>query len=289
MFSHFAWVYGANVRNNLLVIAHYHSKLYLCRERFGVDNRTFAKILTPTGAFAENFMIYRFDTLTSTNDEARNPRYKHGDIIVADYQTAGRGQRGNSWSSNAGQNLMFSIVLQPEKLRASHQFSMLECVALALTDTFEVFGIATTIKWTNDIYVGDRKMVGVLIENSLTDGYVSRSIVGIGINVNQTEFDPSLPNPTSMAAECGQTFACDEVLNKFYECLTLRLKSLNTEDIHNEYCSRLYRKGVEAEYALPDGTRFRGRICDVEPTGALLVDTAEGVRRFLFKEVAFVI
>ena len=99
-------------------------------------------------------------------------------------------------------------------------------------------------------------MVGVLIENSLADGYVSRSIVGIGINVNQTEFDPSLPNPTSMAAECGQTFACDEVLNKFYECLTLRLKSLNTEDIHNEYCSRLYLKGVEAEYALPDGTRF---------------------------------
>ena len=254
-----------------------------------VDNRTFAKILTPAGAFAENFMIYRFDTLSSTNDEARNLCYGHGDIIVADFQTAGRGQRGNRWTSNAGQNLMFSVVLQPEGLRASHQFAMLECVALALTDTFAKFGIATTIKWTNDIYAGDRKMVGVLIENSLTDGYVSRSIVGIGINVNQTEFDPSLPNPTSMATECGHSFACDEVLNTFGERLTSRLQSLNSEAIHNEYCSRLYRKGVEAEYALPDGTRFRGRICDVEPTGTLLIDTAEGVRRFLFKEVAFVI
>lgn len=234
-------------------------------------------------------MIYRFDTLTSTNDEARNPRYEHGDIVVAEYQTEGRGQRGNRWSSRAGENLMFSVVLRPEGLKASRQFSLLECVALALTDTFDQYGLATTIKWTNDIYVGDRKMVGVLIENSLADGMVARSIVGIGINVNQREFDPSLPNPTSMATECRRTLACDEVLNKFEACLTSRLRSLNTESIHNEYCLKLYRKGVEAEFALPDGSRFCGCIRDVEPEGALLIDTAEGVRRFLFKEVAFVI
>ncbi|MBO5656071.1 MAG: biotin--[acetyl-CoA-carboxylase] ligase, partial [Rikenellaceae bacterium] len=86
-------------------------------------------------------MIYRFDTLTSTNDEARNPRYVHGDIIVAEYQTEGRGQRGNRWASDAGKNLMFSVVLTPEGLAAAAQFSLLECVALALVDTFAHFRI----------------------------------------------------------------------------------------------------------------------------------------------------
>ena len=236
-------------------------------------------------------MIYRFDTLTSTNDEARNPRYVHGDIIVAEYQTKGRGQRGNRWASDAGKNLMFSVVLTPEGLAAAAQFSLLECVALALVDTFAHFRIDTSIKWTNDIYVGDRKLVGVLIENSLSGAFVSRSIVGIGINVNQTDFDPSLPNPTSMALVAGRTFDRDEVLSHFADALRARYNdlSLNAEAIHAEYVSRMYRRGVEAQFQLPDGALLRGTIRDVAPRGDLLLDTPDGPRSFLFKEILFVI
>ncbi|MBQ8863430.1 MAG: biotin--[Rikenellaceae bacterium] len=236
-------------------------------------------------------MIYRFDTLSSTNDEARNPRYTHGDVVVAEFQTEGRGQRGNRWSSASGQNLMLSVVLCPENLAAADQFSLLECVALALTDTFAAYNLPTTIKWTNDIYVGDRKLVGVLIENSLADGRVARSVVGVGININQTEFDPSLPNPTSMAVECGREVERTEVLERFVGCLMQRYASLaeGRESLHAEYVARMYRRGVEADFVLPDGTKLRGTIRDVAPRGDLVVDTSEGVRTFLFKQIAFVI
>jgi BirA family biotin operon repressor/biotin-[acetyl-CoA-carboxylase] ligase len=237
-------------------------------------------------------MIYRFNTLSSTNDEARKATYKGGDVVVADFQTEGRGQRGNRWSSDAGKNLMFSIVVSPKGLPASAQFVLLECVALGLVDALAEWGIATSIKWTNDIYVGDRKLVGVLIENSISDGLVARSVVGIGINVNQTEVDPTLPNPTSMALVCGRKFSCDEVLESVYRCVMLRLELLDegcAEHLHREYCERMFRLGVEAEFALPDGSRLRGVIRGVEPQGALIVATDGGERRFLVKEVAFVL
>ena len=237
-------------------------------------------------------MIYRFDTLSSTNDEARKATYKGGDIVVADFQTEGRGQRGNKWSSDAGKNLMFSIVACPDRLPASEQFVLLECVALGLVDALAEWGISTSIKWTNDIYVDDRKLVGVLIENSIADGLVARSVVGIGININQTAFDESLPNPTSMALVCGREFSRDDVLESVHRRVMLRLESLDegcAEPLHREYCERMYRLGVEAQFALPDGSRFQGTIRGVESQGALIIATDSGERRFLFKEVAFVL
>ena len=147
---------------------------------------------------------YHFlEETTSTNDEARNPRYGHGDAICAERQTAGRGQRGHTWSSEEGRNLMFSLVWEPRFLPVSEQFLLSEAVALALTDLFGGYGIDARIKWTNDIYAGDRKLVGILIEHNLTGDRLSRTIVGIGVNVNQTRFDPSLPNPSSMCLETG--------------------------------------------------------------------------------------
>ena len=156
--------------------------------------------------------ITRFEQITSTNDEARNRHYSHGDIITAEFQTAGRGQRGNRWSSRVGENLMLSLVLEPTFLHASRQFLLSEAVALGLVDTLAEFGIAARIKWTNDIYVGDRKICGVLIEHDLRGAHLARTIVGIGLNINQVEFDPALPNPTSMCLLAGHEFDREEVL-----------------------------------------------------------------------------
>ena len=119
-------------------------------------------------------MIYHIAETTSTNDLAREERYGHGDVICAERQTAGRGQRGHTWTSPEGVNLLFSVVLCPTFLPAGEQFLLSQAVALALVDTLGTCGIDARIKWTNDIYAGDRKLVGILIEHHLAGGRPAR-------------------------------------------------------------------------------------------------------------------
>ena len=220
---------------------------------------------------------YHFlEETTSTNDEARNPRYEHGDAICAERQTAGRGQRGHTWSSEEGRNLMFSLVWEPRFLPVSEQFLLSEAVALALTDLFGGYGIDARIKWTNDIYAGDRKLVGILIEHNLTGDRLSRTIVGIGVNVNQTRFDPSLPNPSSMRLETG----CE------YE----QLEKGDREALQADYRRRMYRLGERHRYRYPDGRTVEAVLRGVRPSGELLVELPDGrTEGYLFREIEFVI
>lgn len=238
-------------------------------------------------------MIYRLQETTSTNDDARDARYRHFDVIWAERQSAGRGQRGHTWTSPEGENLTFSLVLEPTQLPVKRQFLLSEAVALALCDTFAAAGIDARIKWTNDIYVGDRKLVGILIEHSHAGERLSRSIIGIGINVNQTLFDPSLPNPVSMAAATRRRFDREEVLGTFLEAMHTRYGELLADDgeaLRRQYCKRLYRLEEKHPYRLPDGTVFEASIQGVRPTGELLLRHADGSQgEYLFKEVEFVI
>jgi len=238
-------------------------------------------------------MIYRFEELTSSNDEAAEARYREGDIVWVERQTAGRGQRGHRWESAEGMNLTFSAVFEPLFLAPARQFLLSEAVALGVCDTLARFGIEARIKWTNDIYVGDRKITGMLIENKLCNGGIMRSIAGIGLNVNQTRFDPSLPNPVSMASAAGREFDRREVMETLREDLGRRYATLRgggEEALQRDYRRLLYRRDEEHWYALPDGNRFRGTIRGVEPSGALKVEHADGdVRSYLFKEIEFVL
>ena len=238
-------------------------------------------------------MFYHLEETTSTIDEARDARYVHGDVIQAERQTAGRGQRGHKWLSPGGENLLFSAVLCPTFLHANEQFRILQVVALALTDTFEHYGLDTRIKWTNDIYAGDRKMVGILIEHSLSGGRMARTIAGIGINVNQTLFDPSLPNPTSLALETGRTFDRSELLARCHAILMRRYAALEAgykETLTDEYCRRMYRYGESQAFRLPDGTEFVGIIRGAKGNGALQVEHPDGiVREYLFREIEFIV
>ena len=191
-------------------------------------------------------MIYRIAETTSTNDDAKRPEYRHGDIVWAERQTAGRGQRGHSWTSPEGENLTFTLVLEPVFLPVGEQFLLSEAVTLALTDTFAAFGIDARIKWTNDIYVGDKKLVGILIEHSYSGPTLARTIAGIGINVNQRAFDPALPNPVSMAVASGRTFDRREVLESFHACCMGRYDQLVRGEkaaLQEEYRKRMYRLG----------------------------------------------
>lgn len=235
-------------------------------------------------------LIYR--SLPSTNSEVRKPGYRHGDAVIAKEQTAGRGQRGNKWSSKAGENLTFSLVWEPTFLEAKRQFLLSEAVALALTDALGEYGIKAKIKWTNDIYVGRKKICGILIEHDLgTDGKLSRTIVGIGLNINQKEFEKWVPNPTSMSVLQGQTYDVGEVFQRLYDALEVRYNQLQSapEGIEKDYDRLLFRKGELATYALPNGKRFEGVILGVKPSGELLVESQGMVVPYLFKEIEFII
>ena len=238
-------------------------------------------------------MIYRFDTLGSSNDEACKPQYVEGDIILAQRQTAGRGQRGHTWESREGENLTFSLLLEPLFLSPSEQFLISECVALGVCDALLHYGIEAQIKWTNDIYIGDRKLAGILIEHKLQGSALARTVAGIGLNVNQKAFSDDLPNPISMAQATGREFDREEVLQTVATSLMARYEQLReggAKELQADYHQRLYRLGQEHCYALPDGSRFRGIIRGVEPTGALRIENERGeLLSFLFKEVEFVI
>ncbi len=238
-------------------------------------------------------MIYRFDTLPSTNDTAQEPRFSHGDIIVAERQSAGRGQRGNKWLSGEGLNLTFSAVVCPTGLEAREQFRISQAAALALCDVLQSYSLRPTIKWTNDIYIGECKIAGILIENRLSGAMLARSVVGIGLNVNQTQFDESLPNPTSMMTESGEEYDRTQILDRIEQALQRRMEQIeqsSEREWEQDYHSLLYRRGECHKFRLPNGEPTLGTIVGVESTGHLVIQWAEGQReRYSFGEIDFII
>lgn len=238
-------------------------------------------------------MIYHIDTTTSTNDLAREAKYTHMDVIWAEQQTSGRGQRGHSWHSTEGENITFSVVLTPSFLPIIEQFLLSEIVALALVDTLAHYGIVCRIKWTNDIYAGDNKIAGVLIEHSLAGESIARTIVGIGLNINQRTFPSDIPNPTSMFLERGTTFSREEILNHYVA--TLRnlyalLERGEKQTIEERYIATMYHLNEEHTYAYPSGEHFRATIRGVRHSGHLRLEHSDGtIGEYAFKEVEFVL
>ena len=214
-------------------------------------------------------------------------------MVCAKDQTAGRGQRGNSWEAQPGKNLTFSFWFQPEGIRPAEQFVISEAVALAVVFALRRYGIEARVKWPNDIYAGDRKICGILIENSILPESISSSIVGIGLNVNQKEFLSDAPNPVSMTLLAGEEFSLEEVAYGIGEELEKFLNMINERDeLHRLYMSSLWRsEGAFPYKEAATGRKFFGRIEDVESSGHLIItDSKSGEsRRYAFKEVVFVL
>lgn len=236
-------------------------------------------------------MIYAFDEVTSTNDLAIEGDYHHGDVVWALSQSAGRGQRGHNWSSRAGENLTMSIIWEPQGLAVKEQFLIAEIAALAIVDTLRELNIEARIKWTNDIYVGDKKICGVLIENRLSGAGIARSVVGIGLNVAQSDFPEWIPNPTSIRLQTEGEHTPQEVLALLYTKLMARYESMAAGDgvaIEREYNDLLYRRGEEHTYTLPDGTPLQATLLRVERDGRLMLRTADGKEHgYHFGEIFF--
>ena len=168
--------------------------------------------------------IIWLERVDSTNDEARRhiSEIDNLSVVSALEQTKGRGQRGNRWSSQPGENLTFSLVVKDFRIKANEQSAISQATALSLVDLLSRHEIKARIKWPNDIYAGDEKICGILIENSLKGSAIDWSIIGIGLNVNQTAFPEDLPNPTSMKLCTGNSnpYNTREILEEFMGIFT---------------------------------------------------------------------
>lgn len=212
-------------------------------------------------------------------------------LVYAVSQTAGRGQRGNSWESEPGMNVTASAFFVPEGVPARCQFSISEAVALAVTDLLDSYGICAKVKWPNDIYVDDRKICGILIEHSLLGSTIMHTIAGIGININQTRFISDTPNPVSLSQLTGDTYDIKECIARLAGCLEKRLAMTGDADaLHSEFLSALWR-GDGKPYPFFDrlhNQHILARISAIAPDGMLTLTTPEGEDRcFAFKEVEF--
>jgi BirA family biotin operon repressor/biotin-[acetyl-CoA-carboxylase] ligase len=223
--------------------------------------------------------------------------YDNMSVAAAKFQTAGRGQRGNRWLAGKGENLTFSMLLKFGKegfpfLKATDQFRITVAATLGIVSYLDAGGIESTVKWPNDIYIRNRKVCGMLMENQLEGPDIISSVAGIGLNVNQKDFPPQLPNPTSMSLQTGKKYILEDELEKLYVHLCDSFAAnLNDEDAFGEYESRLYRKGVFNEYVrCSDGTYFEGRIVGVDQSGRLIVENRKGeLETFAFKEISYII
>lgn len=235
-------------------------------------------------------VIYNKET-RSTNIDARSKSLAHGDVVVAGNQTQGRGQRGNHWESQKESNLTFSIIVEPTFLPAASQFLLSEAVSLAISDTLDEYAIKSQVKWPNDIYVGNAKIAGILIENDIMGANLARSIVGVGLNVNQSVFGDDVPNPISMKLCANREFDLAEVFECLYNNFRQRYSALEsgmTKQIEVDYHNKLYLLGTPHTFSLPNGDRFKATIRKVEPSGELILDHGEGkLHSYLFKEVSF--
>jgi BirA family biotin operon repressor/biotin-[acetyl-CoA-carboxylase] ligase len=215
----------------------------------------------------------------STNDIAAELVHKglveEGTIVITDNQVGGRGQRGTTWESEAGQNLTFSVILKPVFLPIEQQFLISQSIALGLYDFFSSVTDQVKIKWPNDIYISDKKISGTLIENSIQGATISNSIIGIGINLNQTYFQSNRSGSLAMAV--GFTMPLQTGFQQVIEFLDRRLANLRSmkfnENIRKEYLSHLYgyQRPTTFKY---QNERIEGVVTGVADNGRILIQFA---------------
>ena len=209
-----------------------------------------------------------------------------GTIIITNQQTAGKGQRGNSWEAQPEKNLTFSLVLRPLFLQANQQFQLNMAISLGILDFLNHHQKGFAVKWPNDIYYGEKKIAGILIQNNLKMKNLETSIIGIGLNINQENF--SYPKATSLkliTTKEGSLQILLEQLGSFLESRYIQLKKGNLQTLKNEYLNQML--GYCEDRLFEADEIFNGRITGIDKDGRLEIETSTGLRYFAFKEVAF--
>lgn len=240
------------------------------------------------------FSYYYVPRTTSTNDLAFTlplPKETEIQIISAEEQTAGRGQGNSSWESESGKNLTFSIVCRAEFVEPSKQFCVLQAAALAVRHVLAKICDDVTIKWPNDIYIGNKKASGTLIQCDMENGKTRRMVIGVGLNVNQETFTSNAPNPVSLHNVVNHELNRDDLLHSIAERFAVEYDDLRfgVNGIRQRYTSHLFRNKGSHEYKDKNGT-FAATFAKVEDDGHLVLRDNKGTERvYGFKEVEFVL
>jgi len=240
--------------------------------------------------------IVRLQVVDSTNNYAnskiRSNDVSEGTVFLAYEQTRGKGQLGNFWESEPGENLTFSMVLFPVFLDIRNQFILSKVVTLGIYSALNKCVEQLSVKWPNDIYAGNKKLGGILIENSIMSGILQSSVIGIGLNVNQTHFFSSAPNPVSLKNLTNQHFDCDLLLSEIIDGINTYyalLKNGGEKEIDEAYLSRLFLLNKNHSFRSDDGV-FNGMITGVNEIGQLQIRKDDGrICDFYFKEVEYLI
>jgi len=243
----------------------------------------------------EYYNIIHIKECGSTNNELaeinKEKPQEENTILWSDFQMAGKGQRGSSWESEKGKNLLFSTILYPG-IKANEQFIISQIVSLAVADCLLKYTSNITIKWPNDIYWQEKKICGILVENILDGENITQSIAGIGINISQTKFIGNAPNPVSLKQITGEKYNLFEILNDLRVNIhnyILQLKNGETDPVRQRYKDLLFRNEGYHLYS-DDNGNFEAIIKDIEPSGLLILETKEGKEKsFAFKEVRYIL
>ncbi len=231
-----------------------------------------------------DYQIIHISETDSTNSWLKHHRSAQDSVVWTDFQTAGRGCGTNRWESEAGQNLLFSILIHPKAIAARQQFIISQAISVAICDVLARYIKEVSIKWPNDIYWRDQKLCGILIENTLSSDQIRESIIGVGLNINQREFVSDAPNPVSLWQIRQESTDREEILGAILSAF-----DWEAEDISERYEQLLYRREGYHPYRDEKGD-FQARIAAIEPDGHLILQDVEGrQRRYAFKEVSFLI
>ncbi len=246
------------------------------------------------------FNIIKIPTLDSTNNYAQNlvnqGKLHEGDVITTLFQKAGKGQEKNKWESEDGSNLLISLILEPKNIAASDQFVLTQLVSLAISKLIseQILSVENKarIKWPNDIYVDDKKIAGVLFQNSIMGDKIKYSIIGIGINVNQQKFYSDAPNPISIINFTKKKTDITQLMLELLENINTYYnrynKNENFEELKQKYLNRLYNYKTWANYTR-NGIKFIGKIIDVDQYGRLIIELEnKSTEKFMFKEISII-
>ena len=246
----------------------------------------------PKTLFIGKQLIY-LPTCSSTNTVASDLLVKNsateGCVVITDQQTAGRGQRGNTWEAEPDKNITLSVILKPVFLSTPQQFYITMCVSLAVRDTLQaVVPEIIKIKWPNDMVAGDKKLAGILIQNTISGSILQHSVVGIGLNVNQKIFQ--IERATSLAKLTNKEFNRVTITEKLLEQLEkryLELRNGQLEKIKISYLQALYRYQSPHFYEI-NGEIIEGQIVGIDANGLLALQIKEQLQYFNFKEITYV-
>ncbi len=237
-----------------------------------------------------------FESLPSTNDKIKSlitEGLSEYSVVITKFQSAGKGQKGNSWESEKGKNLTFSLFLKPEFILAQDQFIISKIVCLGILDYLKQYSNDFCIKWPNDIYYKSLKIGGILIENSLSSNVIGSSVIGIGLNINQGKFYSDAPNPISLKNIINKDSDLDEVLNELLDNIFKYYSQLDDEEnvsnINDMYLNNLFRNNGLFDYKDAEG-EFKARIKGISEYGQLILCKENGQEQtYSFKEVEFII